>query len=111
MSDSRRGFGLDIGFIGRFNTPLAITLNYSAIVNFQTLQITTAHAKSFPACSVFTRRFLVTAYNNGYSPASVLKSSVNGTSQLPALQNQSQSQSYFTTGGLPPVSSSWSQAH
>jgi hypothetical protein len=40
------------------------------------LQITTAHAKSFPACSVFTRRFLVTASNNNYSSASVLKSSL-----------------------------------
>jgi hypothetical protein len=25
-------------------------------------------------------------------------------------QSQSQSQSYFTTGGLPPISSSWRQA-
>jgi hypothetical protein len=29
------------------------------------LQINTAHAKAFPACSVFTSRFLATAYNNG----------------------------------------------
>jgi hypothetical protein len=45
MSDSRRGFGLDIGFIDHFNTQLVITLNYSAIPNFHTLQITGAHVK------------------------------------------------------------------
>jgi hypothetical protein len=42
-------------------TWLVITLNYSAIANFHTLQITTAHAKSFPACSVFTSSCLVMA--------------------------------------------------
>jgi hypothetical protein len=31
-SDFRRGCGLDIGFIGRFNTQLVITLNYNAVV-------------------------------------------------------------------------------
>jgi hypothetical protein len=39
MSDSRRGFGLGIGFIDHFNTQLVITL-YSAIANSHTLQIT-----------------------------------------------------------------------
>jgi hypothetical protein len=28
VSDSRRGFGLDIGFTDHFNTQLVITLNY-----------------------------------------------------------------------------------
>jgi hypothetical protein len=60
MSDSRRSFGLNIGFIGHFNTQLVITLNYSAITNFHTLQITGANAKSFPACYVFTSNCLVT---------------------------------------------------
>jgi hypothetical protein len=36
----RRGFGLDIAFIDHFNTQLAITLNYSAIADLHTLQIT-----------------------------------------------------------------------
>jgi hypothetical protein len=36
MSDSRRGFGLDIGFIDHFNTQFVITFNYSPIVNFHT---------------------------------------------------------------------------
>jgi hypothetical protein len=78
MNDSRRGFGLDIGFIDHFNIQLVITLNYSAIANLRTLQITIAHAKSFPACSVFISSCLVTASNNGYSSASVLKFSLNG---------------------------------
>jgi hypothetical protein len=45
MSDSRRGFGLDIGLIDHCNTQLVITLNYSAIADFHALQITRAHAK------------------------------------------------------------------
>jgi hypothetical protein len=61
MRDSRRGFGLEIGFIDHFNTQLEITINYSAIADSHTLQITIAHAKSFPARSVFTSSCLVTA--------------------------------------------------
>jgi hypothetical protein len=48
--DSRRGFGLDVGFIGHFNTQLVITLNYSAISNFYTLQITITHTLVFSVC-------------------------------------------------------------
>jgi hypothetical protein len=40
-------FGLDIGFIDHLNIQLVITLNYSSIADLHTLQITTAHAKSF----------------------------------------------------------------
>jgi hypothetical protein len=47
MSDSRRGFGLDIGFIDHINTQLVITLNYSAIPKLHTLQITRAHRLLF----------------------------------------------------------------
>jgi hypothetical protein len=36
---SGRGFALDIGFIGHFSTQLVITLNYSAIDDFHTLQV------------------------------------------------------------------------
>jgi hypothetical protein len=61
MSDSGWSFGLDIGFIDHFNTQLIITLNYSTIADFHTLPFTRAHAKSFPACSVFTRSCLVMA--------------------------------------------------
>jgi hypothetical protein len=74
MSDYRRGFGSDIGFIDHFNTQLVITLNYSAIAEFHTLQ---NHAKAFPARSSFTGSCLVTASNNDYSSACGLKSSLN----------------------------------
>jgi ethanolamine utilization microcompartment shell protein EutS len=43
MRDFRRGFGLDIGFIDHFSTQLVITLNYSAIADLYTLQITVTH--------------------------------------------------------------------
>jgi hypothetical protein len=64
MCDYRRGFGLDIGFIDHLYTQLGTTSIYSAIATLHTLQITTTHAKSFPACYVFTSRSLVTASNN-----------------------------------------------
>jgi hypothetical protein len=75
MSDYGRGFELGIGFIDHFNTHIIIALNYSAITDLHTLQIT-----FFPTCSVFTRRFLVTAYGNRDLSASGLKSSLNGGS-------------------------------
>jgi hypothetical protein len=67
MSDYRWGFGSEFGFIGLFNTRLVTTINYSAIADLDTQQITTAHDKSFPARSVFTNRSLVTASNSGNS--------------------------------------------
>jgi hypothetical protein len=39
--------GVGIGFIDHFNTRFLTTLNYSAIADLHTLQITTGHAKSF----------------------------------------------------------------
>jgi hypothetical protein len=45
-SDSWQGLGLEIGFIDHFNTRLVTTLNYSAIADFHTLQIT--------SCSLFS---------------------------------------------------------
>jgi hypothetical protein len=58
-----------------------VTTNfYNTIADVHILYITTAHATSFPACNVFTRYFLLTASNNGYSSASVPKSSLNGGS-------------------------------
>jgi hypothetical protein len=47
MSDCRRSFELEIGFIDHFSTRLVTVLNYSAIADFRTLQITTAQAKYF----------------------------------------------------------------
>jgi hypothetical protein len=57
------GFGLEIGFIDHFNTRLMTTTNYSAIADLHTLQITTAHAKTFqsaessPVVPWYQRRF------------------------------------------------------
>jgi hypothetical protein len=68
------GFGLDIEFIDPFTTRLGTAYNYSIIDNIHILQITTAHAKSFPACWVFTSHCLLTASNSGDSSASALKS-------------------------------------
>jgi hypothetical protein len=79
-SDYRRGFGSNIGSIDHLYRQLGTTNNYNSIVNLRTLQITTAHAKSFPAYCVVTNRSLVTASNSGDSSASALKSSLNGGS-------------------------------
>jgi hypothetical protein len=83
QSDSRHDFGLDIGFIEDFNTQLLI--NYGAIANFHTLQITGTQTKSFPACSAFISSCLVAASNNSHSSASGPKYSLNGGS-LPTIK-------------------------
>jgi hypothetical protein len=59
MSGSRRGFGLNIVFIGHFQ--VVTTDNYNPIADFHTLRITAAHAKSYQ--SAFTSRFLATDFN------------------------------------------------
>jgi hypothetical protein len=99
MSDFRWGFRLDIGFIGQFSTLLVMPQNYGPVTDFHTLHITPAHAKSLAHFSVFTRGFLVTASNDGYSSASVLNSSLNGGSLPTALVLQltnSQAGGHFT---------------
>jgi hypothetical protein len=58
------------GFIDNSYTPLGNTNNYCAIANLHNWQITTAPAKPFPACFVFTRHFLVTGFNSGDSSVS-----------------------------------------
>jgi hypothetical protein len=55
------GFGLNFGFTDHFNIQLVITLNYNAIGDFHTLQITRRRSKSFPDRFVFTCSCLVTA--------------------------------------------------
>jgi hypothetical protein len=76
MSDYRGGFGLEIRFIGHFNTRLVITLNYSAIADFHTLQTTTVHVV-FSVCCVLTSLTLVTASNYGNSSSAPTKSSLH----------------------------------
>jgi hypothetical protein len=99
---------LGTGFIGHFNTRLVKTLNYSAIADLHTLQITTAHAKSFPVCSVFTRRFPVTASNSGHSSTASIKPSLH---RLPYNSDEldSDSEAYVTTDGQS-ASLSWNKA-
>jgi hypothetical protein len=55
-------------------------LNNSTIAILHVLQINITHAKSFPACYIFSSRFLITASNNGDSSASALKPFLNGRS-------------------------------
>jgi hypothetical protein len=59
LSDSRRGFGLDIGSTDHFQ--VVTTNNYNTITDFHTSPITPAHAKSLQ--STFTNRFLATDFN------------------------------------------------
>jgi hypothetical protein len=73
-------FGLNTGFIDHLCTQHGTTSNYSAMGNFHTLQFTTAHHKSFPACCVFTSLSLVMASNSEVSSASALESSLNESS-------------------------------
>jgi hypothetical protein len=91
MCDYRRGFSLVTGFSDHFTTRLGTTSNYSAIA---------------PVGSVFTSRFLIMAPNSEESSASALPflAGYRLTTEL------DQSQGYFTTGGLLPISSSWRQA-
>jgi hypothetical protein len=49
MSDYRRGFGLQIGFIDHFNIRHSITLTYTR--NLHTLEIATVHAKYMQSVS------------------------------------------------------------
>jgi hypothetical protein len=74
MSDYRRGFGLDVGFIDHFNPQLVIQFNFSANADFHTLHFTRVY--SLVSHSVI-RRFLVTASNSGDSSACALTSSLS----------------------------------
>jgi hypothetical protein len=68
--DSRRGFGLANGFMDHLYTRLGTTSNYRVTDDLHNSEITTAPAKTFPACCVFTNRSLETASNGGKSSAS-----------------------------------------
>jgi hypothetical protein len=59
------GFGLVNGFIDHLYTRIGTTSNYSATANLQNSQITTAPAKPFPACCVFTSHSPAKASNSG----------------------------------------------
>jgi hypothetical protein len=72
--------GFWIAFVDHLYTQLRTSSNYRAITNLHTLQFTTAHTKSFPACYVITSCSLVRVSNCGDPSASVLKASLNGGS-------------------------------
>jgi hypothetical protein len=73
-SEYRRVFWLDIGFIDHLCTTTH-TFNYSAIAD-HTVQITTAHAKSFPTCCLH-QSFPDNEFNSWDFSAFALKSSLN----------------------------------
>jgi hypothetical protein len=89
------------------------TSNYSATSNLHTSHFTTALAKFLPACCVFTSRslqWLLTVESLQLHALRFCLHSLSCRTQLSTnWVNQSQSPSYFTTGGLPSISSSWRQ--
>jgi hypothetical protein len=50
MSNSRRGFGSEIGFIDHLYKQPVTTKNYSAIANLHTLQFTVTYTLMFSVC-------------------------------------------------------------
>jgi hypothetical protein len=103
--------GLDWIYWQLFSTWLMTTLHYSAVADLHTLQNTTAHAKSFQSAMsspvVPWQRFLTVEMLQRTRPRHC---QLGTASQVNWAQSRSQSQSYFTTGGLASFSSSWRQA-
>jgi hypothetical protein len=100
------------GFIDHLYTRLVITSNYRATANLHSSQITTVHAKPFPAYCVFTSRFLTTAFNSGdpsASRAEVLSSQTPVQNSSELTTELVESQSHIATDGQS-VSKSWSRA-
>jgi hypothetical protein len=73
QSDSQWDFELDIGFIDH----LQVVNTNNPITNFHTLQITTAHAKSFRSAAVSAGCSMVTASNSRDSSTALNKSSLH----------------------------------
>jgi hypothetical protein len=73
-------------FIDHLYTWLGYTSNSSTTANIHNSQITTALAKHFPTCYIFTSRSLATASNSGDSSASHPQI----LSSLPPMQNSTQ---------------------
>jgi hypothetical protein len=82
-----------IGFTDNFNMRLVTRLNYSAIANLHTLQISTANAKSFQSAVSSPAVPCFTASNSGDSPAAPTKSSLH------RLPYNCQNQSHIATDG------------
>jgi hypothetical protein len=112
-----RRYRLTNGFIDHLYIPLGTTSNDNATANLRILQITTAPAKNFVACRDFISHSPVTVSNSGVSSACRAQTLIFNASRAELLSEptadnskmQSQSRSYFTIGGLPPISLSWRQ--
>jgi hypothetical protein len=102
MCESRRGFGLDIGFTDHLYTQLQNTNNYSATANLQNSQITIETAKPFPVYFVLTSRVLATTSNS----VAALKSSLNGGSLPTASFSQTPVQNSLRCHNFLPYNSS-----
>jgi hypothetical protein len=90
----------------RLYTLLETKSNYSAIANHHNSQFTTAPAKPFPACCVFTSRSLATASNSVDSSASraqVLPSPTLVQNCLPAVFSEP---NWIAISSQPPLQSS-----
>jgi hypothetical protein len=109
MNDCGRGFDLWMDLLTTYTYDSELQA-ITAPPLLSTMDKSLQHPLSpFPACYVFISRSLGTASNSGDSSAS--RAQVL-SSQLP-VQNcltTDYSQRYFTTGGLPPISSFWRQA-
>jgi hypothetical protein len=66
MSEYSQGVDCIMDLMTTYRSSLQITITLSLISTLYK----SLHAKSFPACSVFTRRFLVTEFNSGDASAS-----------------------------------------
>jgi hypothetical protein len=123
----KTGFESVIGFT-KFLQLITTSKSYALTV-LHTSQITVGHTRSSQSIRVFTSHCLVAASNSGRSPSSGFPNC--SRSQLPASHSnssqrlnpsdyltcsnrvrirESESQSHFAAGGLPPISSSWRQA-
>jgi hypothetical protein len=101
---------------------IKVSLNHTLPISlyYSTHKVFKSHIKSSQVDFYFFFNSTLQAYCllASYFSLFQLKVLNNSTTELPwatsydwlQSQNQSQSQSYFTTGGLPPISSSWRQA-
>jgi hypothetical protein len=102
-----RGTDWMVRFIAPYTFTTRDCRQYSAIADLHYSQFTVTHALVF---SVFTSRILATDFNSLTITTAHMESSFHSptaNSRDSLKSNSSQSQSYFTTGGLPPVISSW----
>jgi hypothetical protein len=105
------GFGLVAGFIGHLK--LVTTINYNRFTN-RNLEFTITRAKSSMSSLVIAMQWLSTVGTPPPWRPCFCQGATVSQPQTPApwecSQSHVKSQSYFTTGGLWPISLSWHQA-